>query len=246
MKAIIAEVCAAVLLAATSLKAQTVITNTTFSPASQSTTVVGPSTIQTGANVTIAIGARVTFQAQSSITFLPGFIAQSGCFFLATANTTLQELSNLVESTVTPTGGVSIAWFAPSDLTGIAGYDVFRDNVLLTTSGPIAASSTSYTDNTAASNTTYYYTVVAVNSSECSNFGFQAFRLGQFWQHEFREPCTYRSRTDSIIRPMETSIRTNRPNWVRRHELVAQPFVVKPITDSDACADSHGARCRSS
>lgn len=56
---------------------------------------------------------------------------------------------------------ISISWNASTDISGVTGYRIYRDGVLLGTSSGL-----SYTDNTVSLGNTYTYSVSAVNASE--------------------------------------------------------------------------------
>lgn len=65
-----------------------------------------------------------------------------------------------VTATVIGSTTALISWSASTDNKGVTGYEVYRDNVLLTT---VAA--TSYQDNSLTSNSTYSYTVIAKDAA---------------------------------------------------------------------------------
>jgi hypothetical protein len=66
----------------------------------------------------------------------------------------------LVSSAITQSVSVSLAWNASTDNVGVAGYHVYRNEVLIGTS-----STTSFTDTTASPSTQYSYTVRAFDAA---------------------------------------------------------------------------------
>jgi hypothetical protein len=153
-------------------RAQTTIPPTTYS-SGQNVTVTSPTTISTGSNtVTVSSGAAVSYQAQTSITLLPGFQAQSGASFVASAlGSSIVVLPNLGEATAYD-NSFSISWWAPSGVSGIVGYYVYVNNSLVAS----VTTGTSYTVGSLSASTTYLFTVAAYNSSGVI-FGAE----GSFW-----------------------------------------------------------------
>jgi hypothetical protein len=139
-------------------KAQVVVQNTTYT-SGQNATVIGPATIQAGSAVLVSSGANVTYQAETSILLEPGFQAQTGSTFHTSIVGSLQSLANTGETGNT-WSTVSLTWSAPSNPAGIAGYNIYRNNVLVGTT-----TSTGFTDTGLTSGITYTYTVASYNSS---------------------------------------------------------------------------------
>ena len=68
----------------------------------------------------------------------------------------------ILTSGATSSTQVALTWSTSTDNTGVTGYDVYRNGVLLTTS-PVTT--TSYTDTTASPGATYQYTVSALDGA---------------------------------------------------------------------------------
>jgi parallel beta-helix repeat protein len=74
-----------------------------------------------------------------------------------TSDTEPPSTPNGLTATAISDSQVNVNWSAATDNVGVAGYDIYRDNVLLSSLGAV----TNYNDTTTAPLTTYQYTVVA-------------------------------------------------------------------------------------
>ena len=79
-----------------------------------------------------------------------------------TVDTTKPSVPAILTSGATSSTQVALTWSTSTDNTGVTGYDVYRNGVLLTTS-PVTT--TSYTDTTASPGATYQYTVSALDGA---------------------------------------------------------------------------------
>jgi hypothetical protein len=139
---------------------QMVVQNVTYSTANP-TTVAGPNTIQAGTNVVAPSRSTVVYEAVSSIQLLPGFQAQNGCIFTATAYGPPAVPTGLVQTSAGNTS-ITIEWSLPIDPL-VTGYHVYRNGTLI---GSVSGSPlpTSYTDATASPDTMYSYSIVAYDA----------------------------------------------------------------------------------
>ena len=79
-----------------------------------------------------------------------------------TVDTTKPSVPAILTSGAVSSTQVALTWSTSTDNTGVTGYDVYRNGVLVTTS-PVTT--TSYTDTTASPAATYQYTVSALDGA---------------------------------------------------------------------------------